>query len=142
MSEMQAALGLLQLKYVNQYIKERKRVASYYREKLAGIRGLYYMHDMPGVTHCYSYFPVFINEDEYGYSRDVVYENLKKQDVFCRRYFYPLISRFPAYAGLISADPENLPVAEKVSREVICLPIYPDLHDEVLDKIIDLLKNQ
>jgi dTDP-4-amino-4,6-dideoxygalactose transaminase len=141
MNEMQAALGLLQLNHINGYINERKRIAAYYREKLAGIKGLRFMSDIPGVKHCYSYFPVFINEDEYGHSRDAVYDRLKHNDIFCRRYFYPLISRFPGYADLPSARPENLPVAEKNSREVICLPIYPGLPVDSLDKIIDLLEN-
>lgn len=98
------------------------------------------MDEMPGVEHCYSYFPVFINEGEFGRNRDYVYEELKKINVYTRRYFYPLISQFPAYRGLESAAAGKMPVAEKVTEEVLCLPIYPDLNYSTIDSIIGKLK--
>jgi dTDP-4-amino-4,6-dideoxygalactose transaminase len=139
MNDIQSALGLLQLKYIDQYINKRKAIANYYREKLSGIKGLRFLNDVPGVIHSYSYFPIFIDEKEYGMTRDGVYDKLMKHDIFCRRYFYPLISQFQAYQGLESAKPGKMPVAEKISRQVICLPIFPELSQETTDKIISIL---
>lgn len=140
MNEVQAAFGLLQLKYVDEAIAKRKKIFSYYKQHLAGIKGVTYMDEMPGVEHCYSYFPIFINEAEFGRNRDYVYEELKKINVYTRRYFYPLISQFPAYRGLESAAPGKMHVAEKVTEEVLCLPIYPDLDYSIIDSIIGKLK--
>jgi len=97
------------------------------------------LEDLPDVKHCYSYFPILIDETKYGRSRDEVYEELQKHNIYGRRYFYPLITQFPTYRGLDSAKPENLPHAEKVAEEVICLPIYPDLQDSQINMIIDVL---
>lgn len=140
MNELQSAMGLLQLKYVDKAIAKRKEIAQYYREKLKGIKGLSFLNDMPGVTHCYSYFPVLIEAKEYGKTRDAVYEELKENNIFGRRYFYPLITKFPPYKGMPSSSKENLPVAERVASQVICLPIYPELMDKYLSSICSLLK--
>jgi dTDP-4-amino-4,6-dideoxygalactose transaminase len=140
MNEVQAAMGLLQLKYIDCAIDRRKQIAEYYRTHLNGIEGLAVMHDSPGVKHCYSYFPILIDEARYGSSRDAVYEELKKHNIFGRRYFYPLISQFPTYRGLDSAQPGRMPVAEKVTKEVICLPLYPDLELQSVDLICAILK--
>ena len=99
------------------------------------------MEDILGVKHCYAYFPVLIDEDEYGKSRDEVYERLKQYNIYGRRYFYPLISQFPTYRGLPSATSENLPVADRVTRNVLCLPIYPDLGLDQLKKIVEILNS-
>ena len=118
-------------------IEKRKRIAEIYRKELEGIK---YLTDKKGVKHNYQYFPILIDSKKYGRSRDEIYEELKKNNIFSRRYFYPLISQFPTYRGLPSANAENLPVAEKVTREVLCLPIYPDLGLDKLKKIIEILK--
>ena len=141
MNEVQAAMGLLQLKYIDQAIAKRKKIAEQYREGLKGIAGLTYLEDFPGVRHCYPYFPTLIDKEKYGKSRDEVYEELKKHNIYGRRYFYPLISQFPTYRGLESAQPGKMPVAEMVTTEVICLPIYPDLEMEDLNNIIALIKS-
>ncbi len=140
MNEFQAALGLLQLKYTDEMIEKRKRIAEIYRKELKGIEGIRYLTDKKGVKHNYQYFPILIGSKKYGRSRDEIYEELKKNNIFSRRYFYPLISQFPTYRGLPSANAENLPIAEKVTREVLCLPIYPDLGLDKLKKIIEILK--
>ena len=127
MNEVQAAMGLLQLKYIDENINKRKHIAETYRENLKGIKGLTFLEDMPGVRHCYSYFPIFIDKDKYGKTRDELYEELKKNNIFGRRYFYPLISQFPTYRGLDSAQPGKMPVAEKFTEQVLCLPVYPGL---------------
>jgi dTDP-4-amino-4,6-dideoxygalactose transaminase len=130
----------LQLKYVDGAIAKRKAIAESYREKLKGIQGISCLEEMQGVKHCYSYFPILIDKERYGKTRDEVYEELKKHHVFGRRYFYPLISQFPTYRGLESAQPGKMPVAERVTEEVICLPIYPDLDIDSPDRISAILK--
>lgn len=139
MNEFQSALGVLQLKHVDKAIEERKKVADLYREMLTGINGIRFLDDIDGVKHSYSYFPILIDEEEFGVSRDVVYEEFKKQNVMVRRYFYPLISQFPAYKGLESAKSENLPVAEDITKKVLCLPIYPGLTENIIEMITNII---
>ncbi|MBN2716294.1 MAG: DegT/DnrJ/EryC1/StrS family aminotransferase [Deltaproteobacteria bacterium] len=141
MNEMQAALGLLQLKYIDGYIASRRQKAMYYREHLRGLRGLRLMEDFPDVTHNYPYFPVFISQDEFGASRDAVYHALRDRNIYSRRYFYPLTSAFPMYRNSPSAAPENLPIANVISSQVLCLPLFPDLHEIQLDRIIRTIKD-
>jgi dTDP-4-amino-4,6-dideoxygalactose transaminase len=141
MNEIQAAFGLLQLKYVDEAIAKRKKIFHYYIQKLKGIKGCSYMDEMPGVQHCYSYFPIFISQEKFGKSRDTVYDELKKINIYTRRYFYPLISQFPTYRGLESAAAGKMPVAEKATEEVLCLPIYADLEFSFVDTICDKIKS-
>lgn len=115
MNECQAALGLLQLKYTDKAIEKRKNIANLYRQQLYGIEGIRFLEDIEGVKHNYAYFPIFIDNRKLGKTRDEVYEELKKHNIYGRRYFYPLISQFPIYRGLPSASPENLPVAERIT---------------------------
>jgi dTDP-4-amino-4,6-dideoxygalactose transaminase len=140
MNELQAAYGLIQLKYVDSYISKRKIIAKTYRNKLSGIDGIEFLEDMEDVTHAYSYFPILVDKEKYGKTRDELYEELKLHNIFGRRYFYPLISQFPTYRGLSSAKPDNLPVATKVAEQVICLPIFPGLELETIEEISHLLK--
>ena len=139
MNEMQAAIGLLQLKGIDTSIEKRKQIDEMYRKRLSGIEGIHFIKDLPGTNHCYSYFPVFIDEPGYGKTRDDLYNELKKHNIFVRRYFYPLISQFPSYKNLESAQPGKMPVAEKVSRAVICLPIYPDLQFQDVERVSELI---
>lgn len=141
MNEAQSAMGLLQLKYVDGYIAKRAQVAMRYREQLAGVPGLDMLYDLPGVRHVYSYFPVLIDAHAFGCDRDSVYQKMRSHNIFTRRYFYPLISQFPTYKSLESARPGNLPVAESVSRRVLCLPIYPDLAEDQQNEIIARIKD-
>ena len=142
MNEFQAALGILQLKYIDQSIQKRKKIVEYYRQNLCGVPGISFFEDITGVRHNYAYFPIIIDEEEFGKSRDEVYDALKKQNIFSRRYFYPLISQFPTYRGLDSAQPGNLSIAEDITQKILCLPIYPDLRlDNALD-IINVIKNR
>jgi len=139
MNEIQAAFGLLQLKYIDHAIKKRRLIALQYREKLSEIKGLSFLKDQKKIKHNYAYFPILINESEYGRSRDETYAKLKQSSIYARRYFYPLISHFPTYRGLSSSLKINLPVAERISSSVICLPIYPDLKDYEINKIVSIL---
>ena len=137
--EVRSAYGLLNLKQVDKAIANRQKVAQKYREALRNVPGIRFFDDMPGVRHNYSYFPIFINRDEYGMSRDELYFKMKDAKVLGRRYFYPLISTFSTYRGLPSAAPENLPVATKIANEVICLPMHHELTDEDINRIISLI---
>ena len=140
MTEFQAALGLIQLKHYEEYRTKRKNIADLYRNLLNEVRGIRVLSDLNNVKHSYPYFPVLIKE-EYVKSRDSLYNELKKYNIYSRRYFYPLISQFPSYRGLASARADNLPVAEKIAEEVLCLPIYPDLEVETVEYICKVIKD-
>jgi dTDP-4-amino-4,6-dideoxygalactose transaminase len=140
MNEFQAALGLLQLKYVDRAVEKRKAIAQYYRKNLEDLPGIACLEDLPGVHHCYQYFPILIDKIQYGSSRDAVFENLKEYNIFSRRYFYPLISQFPAYRGLESAKAGRMPMAEKTTAEVLCLPIYSDLDVSEAEYVLEKIK--
>ena len=137
--EMRAAYGLLNLKQVDQAIANRHKVANAYREALRGIPGLTFFEDMPGVKHNYAYFPMFIDAEKYGTTRDELYFKMKEANVLGRRYFYPLISEFSTYRGLESADPTNLKNAHKMADSVICLPMHHELGQEDIERILNLI---
>ena len=140
MDEMRAAYGLLNLKQVDDAIEARHQVAIRYREALKDVDGIEYWNDLPGVKHNYSYFPIFVHQKTYGMTRDELYFKLKGQGIFARRYFYPLISDFSTYRGLPSATKENLPVANEMAREVICLPMHHALSEEDINRVIELIQ--
>ena len=139
MDEIRSAYGLLNLKLVDAAIEARHQVAIKYREALRPVEGITFFDDMPGVKHNYSYFPIFIDAEKYGMSRDELYFKMKAADVLGRRYFYPLISEFSTYRGLESAKPENLPNAHKIADSVICLPMHHLLSDEDIQRVIDCI---
>lgn len=136
MDEVRSAYGLLNLKQVDAAIESRHRVADQYREALRDVPGIRVMEDTPGVRHNYSYFPIFIDAEKYGMTRDELYFKMKENNVLGRRYFYPLISEFSTYRGLESARPENLPMATHIADTVICLPMYHSLTEEDVKRII------
>ena len=137
--EVRAAYGLLNLKQVDAAIEKRHQVAIRYREALRNVPGIRFFDDMPGVRHNYSYFPVFINAEEYGMTRDELYFKMRDAGVLGRRYFYPLISTFSTYRGLPSARHDNLPVATRLANEVICLPMHHALDGTDVDRILELI---
>ena len=137
--EMRAAYGLLNLKQVDAAIEARKKPADIYREALRGIDGLTFYEDMPGVKHNYSYFPLFIDAEKYGMTRDELYFKMKEVHLLGRLYFYPLISEFSTYRGLESARRENLPNAHKMADSVICLPMHHELSEGNLERILNLI---
>ena len=139
MNELQSAYGLLQLKYVDEHIAKRKAVADLYREQLRNVPGIRFLDDLPGVRHNYAYFPILVDAQQYGKTRDELYDELKRHNIFGRRYFYPLISQFPSYRGLPSAKAANLPVSEEVASQVICLPMYPNLDLKLVRHICDII---
>ena len=139
MDEMRSAYGLLNLKQVDDAIEARHQVAIKYREALRPVEGITFFDDMPGVKHNYSYFPIFVDAEKYGMTRDELYFKMKEQNVLGRRYFYPLISTFSTYRGLDSARPENLPNAHKMADEVICLPMHHALSEEDVMRVVELI---
>jgi dTDP-4-amino-4,6-dideoxygalactose transaminase len=141
MDEIRSAYGLLNLRYVDKAIERRREIARYYRECLQGIPGLTMMEDVPGVKSNYSYFPIFIDKEVYGKSRDELYETLKSHNIYGRRYFYPLISTFSPYRGLASTRPDNLPVAAKLADRVICLPMYHELSSDIVQHIVEIISD-
>ena len=136
MDEIRSAYGLLNLKQVDAAIAARQKVAVAYRKALRNVDGISFWDDMPGVRHNYSYFPIFVDAEKYGMTRDELYMKMKDQGVWGRRYFYPLISEFSTYRGLESSRPENLPNAHMMADTVICLPMHHALTEEEIDKII------
>lgn len=139
MDEMRAAYGLLNLRQVDAAIEARKQVAQAYRSALHNVDGIRFFDDMVGVRHNYSYFPIFVDEEHYGISRDALYEKMKANNVLGRRYFYPLITDFEPYKDIPSANPANLPIANKVANQVICLPMHHALSEEDLKRVIEII---
>ena len=142
MDEVRAAYGLLNLKQVDEAIEKRHQVAVKYRNTLRNVPGIRFFEDMPGVRHNYSYFPIFINAEEFGMTRDELYFKMRADGVLGRRYFYPLISTFSTYRSLPSAGAENLPVATKVANEVICLPMHHELTDADIERVLNHIINR
>lgn len=138
MNEVQAAFGLVQLQHVNWTHAARARIDAYYRERLGDVKGLRLHRIDAGSTPNHAYFPVLVTP-EFALSRDALYAELRARQIAVRRYFYPLISEFPAYSGLASAVPDNLPVAQAIAQQVLCLPVFPMLEREVQDRIIDIV---
>lgn len=140
MDELRSAFGLLNLKLVDSAIEARHQVAIKYRQALKDVPGISYWEDEPNIKHNYSYFPIFVNAEEYGMSRDELYFKMKSHNVWGRRYFYPLISTFSTYRGLDSAGRENLPNAHHMADTVICLPMHHALTEEDIQRVINEIK--
>lgn len=138
MSEFNAALGLLQLKYIDSAIARRAAIDLLYRDLLAGVQGIRCVADSGETIANHSYFPILV-EPDYPLTRDALYDKLKTRGYYARRYFYPLISDFPMYRGLPSARRDNLPVAATMSERILCLPIYPALDDEIVRAIVAVI---
>ncbi|MFA6980564.1 MAG: DegT/DnrJ/EryC1/StrS family aminotransferase [Ignavibacteriaceae bacterium] len=141
MNEYQSVIGLLSLEIVDEEIASRKKVAETYFELLKDVKGIKVFNNFDGYEYNYAYFPVLIDEKEYGVSREKVYDELKKHNIYARRYFYPLISNMPTYRSLSSASKENLPVANIIAEQILCLPIYGSLGENIIIKIIGFFLN-
>lgn len=139
MNEIQAAFGLCLLPRMPEALKQRAQIALHYLSRLEHIDGIRCLSPIEGLVRNWCYFPILINECLFGRSRNAVYDALKKQNIHARKYFYPLISDFPTYRGLPSAGREKLPVAEKTSKSVLCLPMYPDLPGEDVERICGIV---
>lgn len=140
MDEIRAAYGLLNLRQVDAAIASRREVAESYRNALRDVSGIRFLDDIKGVRHNYSYFPIFVDAEKYGISRDQLYFNMQEKGVFGRRYFYPLISHFHPYNQLESATPDNLPNATAFAESVICLPMHHALSKDDVSRVINVIK--
>jgi len=139
MSEFNAALGLLQLDHFEQVRRDRARVDGRYRELLAGIAGIDCLTIPPDVQPNFSYFPILVRPN-FRVDRDALYEEIKAQEIYSRRYFHPLLSTLPMYRDLPSAGADNLPVATKAARQILCLPIYGDLAEADQERIVQAVR--
>lgn len=140
MSEVNAALGLLQLKHMPQVLHRRAEIDSLYRKHLQKVPGIQCLPKGNQSVANHSYFPILVQPD-YPLSRDTLYQKLKEQGIHTRRYFYPLISEFPMYRGLLSAARKNLPIAAAAADGVLCLPIYPNLSDDEVMRVTRIIAN-
>lgn len=138
MNEFQAAMGLINLKYIESGIQKRKKIVETYRKLLENIEGITYLKDMENIKHNYAYFPIIIDENKYGKSRDEVFEKLKEYNVFARKYFYPLTSDFGCYKD-IEGNKDNLKNSKYISNRVMTLPLYEDLEMEDVEYICELI---
>jgi dTDP-4-amino-4,6-dideoxygalactose transaminase len=139
MSEIQAAFGLLNLEHLSANLAARTRIAHTYREGLSDLPGIT-LPSRPDEGHNHAYFPILV-EPDYRLSRDDLYQRMREAGIHGRRYFYPLISSFPMYRNLPSARPGNLPVAQSLADRVICLPLYPNLAAEDVNRVIEIIRH-
>lgn len=138
MSEINAAFGLLQLQHIDAVLERRCQIDALYRELLADVPGIHCLCNSGESSANYAYFPILVEKD-YPLERDELYAFLKENNIFGRRYFYPLISEFPMYRDLPSAHRKNLSVANEASRKVLCLPIYPALSNDEVFAIAEVI---
>lgn len=147
MDEIRAAYGLLNLKYVDQAIENRKKVAKFYTDQLQSVKGvslykpLANSFDQNEIKFNYSYFPIFIDEKEFGMSRDELYNKFRANNILSRRYFYPLITEFSPYKSFDSAAKHNLPIANQIADSVLCLPMHHALTKDDRERIISVIKD-
>lgn len=135
LNEMQAAFGLLQLETVNLEIENRGKICAMYRERLASIPGITLLAQPQDTVPNYGYFPLLVDKDAFGLSRDELHALLRECNIVTRKYFHPLCSHYPCYSALPSSKPESLPVAEDAAARVLCLPIYGTLPLDTADRI-------
>lgn len=139
MNEIQAALGLLMLDLIENERNKREEILKKYCECLTQIDGILYYLPPENITKSYQYFVIRIDEEVFGRSRDYVYNEFKKYNVFTRKYFYPLCSDYPCYKHLPSSRPENLPNAHKAVKQVLSMPFYGELCIDEVKKICEIL---
>ncbi|WP_299179814.1 DegT/DnrJ/EryC1/StrS aminotransferase family protein [uncultured Chryseobacterium sp.] len=139
MDEVRSAYGLIQLKHIDDAISKRKKVSEAYRDYLKDVEGISFFPEFPSTKSNYSYFPIFIDSNKFGMSRDDLYFKLQDRGIIGRRYFYPLISEFPTYRGLESSNKENLVNAHQLANSVICLPIHHEISLDDVEKIVNII---
>lgn len=137
MNEFQAAMGLMNLKHVDVEIAKREKAYTHYMHKLKDVKGIKLPYIQEGLQSNYAYFPVVF--EDFGSTRDEVYEELLKNNILTRKYFYPLMNKLEFFAGKYESI--DLPVAEYVSERVLTLPLYADLDEKTIDRICDLIIN-
>jgi dTDP-4-amino-4,6-dideoxygalactose transaminase len=141
LNEVQAAVGILLLKEIEHEIERRKRITNLYRLLLENVPGITTTKDIDGVTHNYPYFVIRVDKEEYGLSRDELYDKLKEYNIISRKYFYPLCSNFQCYRDLPSASNHLLPIANRIADEVISLPLHGRMPSTDVERICDIIKS-
>jgi dTDP-4-amino-4,6-dideoxygalactose transaminase len=139
LNELQAGLGLLLLETLDAEIAARARLVATYRRLLAPVEGIRFQEDLPDTGHNYSYFPILVDPDEYGLDRDQLTAALNRCNIHPRKYFYPLCSTYPCYASLPSSQRELLPVATRISERILCLPLYGELDEKVVETVCTII---
>lgn len=137
MSEFQAAMGLCNMRHLEEEIKKRKKIVEHYRERLSGVEGIKLARIQEGVDSNYAYFPVVF--DEYKYTRNEIYNMLAEQGIGARKYFYPLTNSFECYRNYLTAGTERTPIAQHMALRVLTLPLYADLAIDDVDLICDII---
>lgn len=140
MNEVQAAIGLINLRHLEDQRQKRCAIVEAYKRNLDDIDGIRVFEIPDNIRKSYQYFVIRIDQDEFGLSRDEVHAVLKKFNVFTRKYFYPLCSNYDCYHHLPSSDPGSLPMANKAVKEVLCLPLYGDLRLDEVERICELIR--
>ncbi|MBQ0097572.1 MAG: DegT/DnrJ/EryC1/StrS family aminotransferase [Oscillospiraceae bacterium] len=135
MTEAHAAMGLCNLRHIDEEIAKRKVAFDRYMENLGGIDGIKLMKIQDSVKHNYAYFPAVF--DGYKYSRDEIERKLAENDIFARKYFYPITNEFEAYKGMFEI--QQTPIAKYISERVLTLPLYADLSVDDVDRICKLI---
>lgn len=139
MTEMHAAMGLCNLRHVDGEIAKRKRAVELYRKRLTGLNGIkLYLNQIPGVKCNYAYFPVYFDKNVLGFSRDDVAKELEEENIFARKYFYPLTSDFDAYKGIFKI--QDTPVAKRIADGILTLPLYADIRNEDINRVCDVIE--
>ncbi len=133
MNEFCAAMGLCNLRHIEENLASRKMAVERYRERLESIPGLILLREQRNVKHNYAYFPVIIEEKLFGSTRNEVFQALDRAGIGARKYFYPLTSAYACYQGRF--DPKKTPVALHVSKRVLTLPLYADMEVKDIDRI-------
>lgn len=139
MNEFQAAMGLCNIRHVSQEIEKRKKIVEFYRDMLRNKDGIYIIKNQKGVTSNYAYFPVIFDEKILGYTRNDVYEKLKINNIYSRKYFYPLTNAIEAYQGKYETN--ETPVAQYLADRVLTLPLYSDLALSDVREICEVIIN-
>lgn len=137
MTEFAAAMGLCNLRHLDEQIALRRKAVERYRERLSGKEGLVLCKEQEGVTSNYAYLPIRILPEQFGMDRDQLVIRLSEQNIFARKYFYPLTSAFPVYQGLCTI--QETPIASEISDQILCLPLYADLSVDDVDRICDVI---
>lgn len=139
LDEFRAAMGLCNLRYVDGEIGKRRRAVERYRGHLEGIPGIQLNPVQPEAQSNYAYFPAVFDETVFGADRDQIREALAVQGIMARKYFYPLTSAFSCYEG--EYEPAQTPVAQRISRRLLCLPLYAGLDDGTVDCVCEIILN-
>lgn len=137
MNEFQAAMGICNLRHVDEEIAKRKTLVERYNDRLSGISGIQLSKSQSGVKSNYAYFPVIFNENLFGFTRNEIYDRLNENNIYARKYFYPLTNSFDAYHGKFNVN--ATPIALHISKRVLTLPLYADLNLEDVDRICDII---